>query len=126
MVRLCSHCSLGPKPHSLKLSRLVWLECKSPSLLSTGVSHEALKYADQPVIIPQAPGFVDSFNVSVAAAMILYEAFTWRTRHLGSHGDLDEMQQRVLTAAMLLRHKVLISSPTIRQSMESFPTFILG
>ena len=75
-------------------------------LLPAGVSHEALKYADQSIIIPQSSGFVDSFNVSVAAALILYEAFTWRVRTLGKHGDLSEEQQRVLMAAMLLRHKV--------------------
>lgn len=45
-----------------------------------GVSHEALEYADQAVIIPQAPGFVDSFNVSVATALALYEARTSRIR----------------------------------------------
>ena len=44
------------------------------------MSHEALKYADQNVIIPQAPGFVDSFNVSVATALALYEARTSRIR----------------------------------------------
>lgn len=49
---------------------------------------------------------MDSLNVSVAASLILYEAYTWRVRHLGRHGDLDETQQSILMAAMLLRHKV--------------------
>lgn len=70
-----------------------------------GVSREALSLADQAVIIPQAPGFVDSFNVSVAAALTLYEARSSRLKALGRHGNLSEEQQRVLTAAMLLRHK---------------------
>lgn len=71
-----------------------------------GCSHEALAHADQPVIIPQAPGFVDSFNVSVAAALSLYEARSSRIRARGMNGDLQEDQKRILTAAMLLRHKV--------------------
>lgn len=65
-----------------------------------------MKYADQSVIIPQAPGFVDSFNVSVACAITLYEARRSRERALGKHADLDPLQQDILTAAMLLRHKV--------------------
>jgi tRNA C32,U32 (ribose-2'-O)-methylase TrmJ len=52
----------------------------SDDIWRAGVSHEALEYADQAVIIPQAPGFVDSFNVSVAAALALYEARTSRMR----------------------------------------------
>lgn len=82
---------------------------------SFGVSHEALEYADQAVIIPQAPGFVDSFNVSVATALALYEARTSRIRAMGSHGDLTDKQQRILTAAMLLRHK---GSPWGRAFMD--------
>ena len=73
---------------------------------TAGVSHEALEYADQTVIIPQAPSFVDSFNVSVACALVLYEARGSRISALGRHGDLSPDQQRTLTAAMLLRHKV--------------------
>lgn len=86
---------------------MVWSqpECTHHFILSAGVSHEALSFADQPVIIPQAPGFVDSFNVSVAAALTLYEARSSRIRAVGRNGDLTEEQQRILTAAMLLRHK---------------------
>lgn len=84
--------------------------------LFSGVSNEALKFADKTVIIPQAPGFVDSFNVSVAAAITLYEARTSRARVLGQHADLKEGQHNVLLAAMLLRHKVG-SMPLVRQSL---------
>ena len=65
-----------------------------------------MKFADKTVIIPQAPGFVDSFNVSVACAITLYEARTHRERARASHADLDQQQQDILTAAMLLRHRV--------------------
>lgn len=74
--------------------------------MAAGVSDEAIKFADKTVIIPQAPGFVDSFNVSVACAITLYEARTSRERARGSHADLDKQQQDILTAAMLLRHRV--------------------
>jgi len=42
-----------------------------------GVSDEALKFSDENIVIPIV-GFVQSFNVSVATALILYEAFRQR------------------------------------------------
>ncbi len=42
-----------------------------------GVSQEALELADENIVIPMV-GFVQSFNVSVATAIILYEAFRQR------------------------------------------------
>ena len=39
----------------------------------TGISEQALKHADQNIIIPMQ-GMVQSLNVSVAAALILFEA----------------------------------------------------
>lgn len=42
-----------------------------------GVSEEALKFSDENIVIPII-GFVQSFNVSVATAIILYEAFRQR------------------------------------------------
>ena len=44
--------------------------------------------------------------MSVACAITLYQARTSREKALGRHGDLDAGQQDILTAAMLLRHKV--------------------
>ena len=79
---------------------------KIACLLPAGVSDVALELADQAVTIPMT-GFVDSFNVSVAAGMCLWDARSARVRHLGQHGDLDATQQRTLAAAMLLRHKVV-------------------
>ncbi len=46
-----------------------------------GVSEEALSLSDGNVIIPQL-GFAQSLNVSVAAAIALYEAFRQRRNHL--------------------------------------------
>ncbi len=42
-----------------------------------GVSEEALELSDANIIVPMV-GFVQSFNVSVATALILYEAFRQR------------------------------------------------
>ncbi len=44
-----------------------------------GVSDEAVKLADEAVFIPMK-GFVQSFNISVAAAIILYEAMSQREK----------------------------------------------
>jgi tRNA (guanosine-2'-O-)-methyltransferase len=51
-------------------------------------------------------GFVESFNISVAAALILYEAQQQRLRRLGSSGDLSDAQQQRLLAEFLLRSVV--------------------
>jgi hypothetical protein len=48
-------------------------------------------------------GFVESFNISVAAALIMYEAQRQRIRKLGSSADLTQEQQQQLLAAFLLR-----------------------
>lgn len=48
-------------------------------------------------------GFVESFNISVAAALIMYEAQQQRVRKLGRSGDLTPTQQEQLLAAFLLR-----------------------
>lgn len=46
---------------------------------------------------------MESFNISVAAALIMYEAQQQRLRALGRQGDLSEEQQQQLLAAFLLR-----------------------
>lgn len=51
-------------------------------------------------------GFVSSFNVSVAAALVFYEARRARLERLGFHCDLSDHEKQVLTAVMLLRHQV--------------------
>ena len=68
-----------------------------------GVSEELQAAADVRVTIPMA-GFVESFNVSVAAALILSTAR--RALDAAEVGRLSEAEVETLTAAMLLRHKV--------------------
>eukprot|EP00873_Tetraselmis_striata_P040173 jgi/Tetstr1/460437/TSEL_005696.t1 len=69
-----------------------------------GVSEEAVAAADVCAVIPM-DGFMESFNISVAAALVMYEARASRLRLLGAHGDLSGEEQRVLKAIMLLRHQ---------------------
>ncbi|MFE8115077.1 tRNA (guanosine(18)-2'-O)-methyltransferase TrmH [Brenneria goodwinii] len=65
----------------------------------TGISAEALKLADRDIIIPMT-GMVQSLNVSVASALILYEAQRQRQlagMYLRENSPLDEEdQQRLL------------------------------
>lgn len=68
-----------------------------------GVSEEAKKMADQRVIIPMH-GFVESFNISVAAAMALKHACDSRCRDGGRRGDLTAEQQRVLRSVYYAKH----------------------
>ena len=70
-----------------------------------GVSAEAIRLADATAYIPMS-GFVSSFNVSVAAALVFYEARRARLQHMGHHCDLTDHDKQVLTAVMLLRHQV--------------------
>jgi tRNA C32,U32 (ribose-2'-O)-methylase TrmJ len=73
-----------------------------------GVSEEAVEAADMCAVIPM-DGFMESFNISVAAALVMYEARSSRLRMLGAHGDLSPEEQRILKAIMLLRHQVCSS-----------------
>lgn len=70
-----------------------------------GVSAAALQLADATAYIPMS-GFVSSFNVSVAAALVFYEARRARLERQGYHCDLTDHDKQVLTAIMLLRHQV--------------------
>jgi len=51
-----------------------------------GVSDDALEIADERIFIPQT-GFIQSLNVSVATAIILYEAFRQRNEK-GLYGSI--------------------------------------
>ncbi len=66
-----------------------------------GVSPELLSLADHRVVIPMH-GFVQSFNISVAAAIGLYHVFKERERKLGGNGDLTPEQQEILRAYFYL------------------------
>ncbi len=67
-----------------------------------GVSKEMLEAADERVIIPM-PGFVQSFNISVAGALCLYQIFQSRLHRLGQNEDVTPEQISILKAAYALR-----------------------
>lgn len=67
-----------------------------------GISQEMAAQADGRVVVPMS-GFIQSFNISVAAALCLYHAAQDRIRRLGRQGDLDEAERRLLTASYYLR-----------------------
>ncbi len=67
-----------------------------------GVSEEMLALADGRIVIPML-GFVQSFNISVAAAIALYHVCQDRSRRFGRHGDLSEEEKRALRALYCLR-----------------------
>ncbi|OMO87728.1 tRNA/rRNA methyltransferase, SpoU [Corchorus capsularis] len=68
-----------------------------------GISEEALGLSDLHCSIPMK-GMVDSFNVSVAAGIVMHHAVCDRTTRLGCHGDLNEEESQILMAEFLLRH----------------------
>lgn len=68
-----------------------------------GISQEMIREADHTVIIPMH-GFVQSFNISVAAAIALYHIFRAREAILGEgRGDLTDEQKKILRAEFSLR-----------------------
>jgi len=67
-----------------------------------GVSEEMLSLADRRCVIP-THGFVQSFNISVAAAVALYHAYRDRLRRQGRHGDLTEAERAHLRAVYYYR-----------------------
>jgi tRNA (guanosine-2'-O-)-methyltransferase len=67
-----------------------------------GISAEMIESADQTAIIPMQ-GFVQSFNISVAAAISFYHIHRERIRLLGRSGDLTEAQKFRLRAEFSLR-----------------------
>lgn len=67
-----------------------------------GVSKEMLEAADERVIIPM-PGFVQSFNISVAGALCLYQIYQDRLRRLGQVSDVTPEQIEILKAQYALR-----------------------
>jgi tRNA (guanosine-2'-O-)-methyltransferase len=67
-----------------------------------GISPEMIREADHTVIIPMH-GFVQSFNISVAAAIALYHIHLERIRIFGQQGDLTDQEKLVLRAHFSLR-----------------------
>ena len=58
-----------------------------PAAMLAGVSQEVLEGADHLVHLPMQ-GFVTSFNISCAAAVVLWEARRCRMQSLGSQHEL--------------------------------------
>ncbi|RME14619.1 MAG: TrmH family RNA methyltransferase [Bdellovibrio sp.] len=69
-----------------------------------GVSEEALNLCDETVIFPMS-GFIQSFNISVAAALCLHQAFLNRKNILGKNGDLSKEEKKQLLAEYLLKDR---------------------
>ncbi|MGB3542522.1 TrmH family RNA methyltransferase [Rubrivirga sp.] len=67
-----------------------------------GASDAILEAADAALLLP-LDGFVQSYNVSVAAALALYHARTDRLQRAGQHADLGDEQQRILRAHYVAR-----------------------
>ena len=62
-----------------------------------GVSAEMIDAADVVAVVPMY-GFVQSFNISVAGALCLFQILQDRRRRRGTQADLSEEQQSILTA----------------------------
>jgi tRNA (guanosine-2'-O-)-methyltransferase len=67
-----------------------------------GISPEMIEQCDHTVIIPMH-GFVQSFNISVAAAIAFYHIHRERLVKLGISGDLSEEEKLILRADFNLR-----------------------
>lgn len=72
-----------------------------------GVSEELLSLADATCCVPMT-GFVESLNISVAAAIVLHEARESRIRAQGHHATLSAEEQETLRAVYLLRSTVRV------------------
>lgn len=67
-----------------------------------GVSPELLDVVDETVFIPIS-GFVESYNISVAAGICLQQARTDRIARLGRHGDLTRSDRDRLRAVFMMK-----------------------
>ncbi len=81
-----------------------------------GASKEIIEAADERVIIPM-PGFVQSFNISVAGALCLYQIYQSRLHKLGKCEDVTDEQIRILKAEYALR--TLDSAEAILNKLKS-------
>ena len=78
-----------------------------------GASDAMIEEADAALLLP-IDGFVQSYNVSVAAALALYHARADRLARLGHHGDLTEPERRLLLAHYTAR-AVPLADPLLRR-----------
>lgn len=99
-IRICVTSLEAAKPiHEIDFSRPLALVLGNEK---SGVSKEMLEAADERVIIPM-PGFVQSFNISVAGALSLYQIYQDRLRRLGKVADVTPEQIDILKAHYALR-----------------------
>lgn len=68
-----------------------------------GVSQDVLDQCDGRVIIPMQ-GFAQSFNISVAGALMFFHIYSERVKRHGKSGNLTAKQQELAFAHMLLEH----------------------
>lgn len=68
----------------------------------SGASAEIIEAADERVIVPM-PGFVQSFNISVAGALCLYQIYQDRLKRRGLVSDVTPEQIEILKAHYALR-----------------------
>ncbi|KAJ8567106.1 hypothetical protein K7X08_019314 [Anisodus acutangulus] len=88
-----------------------------------GISDEALESSDMHCSIPMK-GMVDSFNVSVAAGLLMHHAVCDRTSRLGCHGDLNSEESQILIAdGQTSFQKVCLFACSARYSMYMSQTF---
>ncbi len=99
-IRICVTSLEAAKPiHDVDFSSPIALVLGNEK---SGISKEILDAADERVIIPM-PGFVQSFNISVAGALCLYQIFQSRLAKLGRNADVSEEQIQILNAHYALR-----------------------
>lgn len=99
-VRICVTSLESSKPlHEIDFSTPIALVLGNEK---DGASKEILDAADERVIIPM-PGFVQSFNISVAGALCLYQISQDRLKRLGQNADVTPAQVEILKAQYALR-----------------------
>jgi tRNA (guanosine-2'-O-)-methyltransferase len=82
-----------------------------------GISDEFRAAADEVVAIPMS-GFAQSLNISVAAAICLYEVRRCRLERLGAHGDLPASDRERLRAVFTIK-SVRHSRKIIERALEA-------
>lgn len=82
-----------------------------------GVSDVLLAHTDANVVLP-IDGFIQSYNISVAAAMALYHARLDRLTRQGFHGDLTDEQKTILTARYYARSVTAAEQILARSDVE--------
>ena len=99
-IRICVTSLTASKPlHEIDFSTPLALVLGNEK---DGASQEIIDAADERVIIPM-PGFVQSFNISVAGALCLYQIYQSRLKQLGKCEDVTADQIRLLKAEYALR-----------------------